>query len=101
MTRLPVPKTSPGIEPGVSLEINLEHEAFAISLHYDVFASTPRTQLGMIRKLYRVINRTGATQTLTQISLHELRFTLYDWRGGGAGSNCNATPPHRTVVAIS
>ncbi|MGD0743745.1 MAG: hypothetical protein ABSA45_01185 [Verrucomicrobiota bacterium] len=98
MTRLPVPKTSSGIDPGVSLEINLEHESFAISLHYDVFASTPRTQLGMIRKWYRVTNRTGATQPLTEISLHELRFkpedsgrfTLYDWRGGGAGSNCNA-----------
>jgi len=97
LTRLPVPKASPGIDPGVSLEINLEHAGFAVSLHYDLFASTPRTQLGMIRKWYRVTNLTRATQPLTAISMHELRFkpensgrfTLYDWRGGGEGSNCN------------
>ncbi|MGA3334546.1 MAG: hypothetical protein ABSC62_10335 [Terracidiphilus sp.] len=97
ITHLSAPKTSPGIDPGLSLEINLEHESFAISLHYDVFASTPRTQLGMIRKWYRVTNRTGVTQPLKEISLHELRFkpvgsqrfTLYDWRGGGSGKHCN------------
>ena len=57
VSRLPVPKASPGIDPGVSLVVNLEHPRFSISLQYDIFASTPRTQLGMIRKLYRVTNR--------------------------------------------
>jgi hypothetical protein len=95
--RMPVPKASPGIEPGVTLIVNLEHPLFLISLHYDVFASTPRTQLGMIRKWYRVTNRTQQTQPLTEISMNRLlfqpedstRFTLYHWMGGGAGKNTN------------
>jgi len=97
ISRLPVPSASPGIEPGVSLTINLEHPLFLISLHYDVYASTPRTQLGMIRKWYRVTNRTAVTQPLTEISMNHLRlstagarrFTLYHWQGGGAGQGCN------------
>lgn len=97
ITRLPVPKTSPGIEPGVSLEVNLENDSFGISLRYDVFASTPRTQLGMIRKWYRVTNRTQTVQPLTAISMNRLRFkpensmrfTLYNWIGGGSDMNCN------------
>lgn len=97
ISRLPVPKASPGIEPGVSLVINLEHLRFSISLRYDVFASTPRTQLGMIRRLYRVTNRTTETQRLTEISMNRLRFqpeksmrfTLYNWVGGGAGKDTN------------
>ncbi len=97
IVRMPVPKASPGIEPGVTLVVNLEHPLFAISLHYDVFASTPRTQLGMIRKCYRVTNRAQQVQPLTEISMnrlrfrpeHSTRFTLYHWVGGGAGKNTN------------
>jgi hypothetical protein len=98
IVRMPVPKASPGIEPGVTLVVNLEHPLFLISLHYDVFASTPRTQLGMIRKWYRVTNRTKQVQALTDISMNRLRlqpedsqrFTLYYWLGGGAHKNTNA-----------
>ncbi|MGA9062944.1 MAG: hypothetical protein WB341_14935, partial [Terracidiphilus sp.] len=94
---MPVPKASPGIEPGVTLVVNLEHPFFLISLHYDVFASTPRTQLGMIRKWYQVTNRTEQVQPLTGISMNRLllrpedsqRFTLYSWVGGGAGKDTN------------
>ncbi len=89
---LPVPKASPGIKPGVSLIVNLDHPQFAISLHYDVFASTSRTPLGMIRKWYRMTNRTGQTQELSEIGMNHLRIrnefarrlTLYHWQGGGA-----------------
>ncbi len=95
---LPIPTASIGIEPGVTLTLELEHPLFALCLHYDIYASTPRTQLGMIRKWYTVTNRTGGTQPLTQISMNRLRlrpegsmrFTLYSWLGGGAGKNCNA-----------
>lgn len=94
---MPVPKASPGIEPGVTLTINLQHSLFSISLHYDIFASTPRTQLGMIRKWYRVTNRTNQVQLLSEISMNRLslqpedstRFTLHHWMGGGAGKNTN------------
>ncbi|MGA2984675.1 MAG: hypothetical protein ABSG32_12735 [Terriglobia bacterium] len=92
IVRMPVPKASPGIEPGVTLVVNLEHPLFLISLHYDVFASTPRTQLGMIRKWYRITNRTKQVQPLTDISMNRLRFkpedsqrfTLHYWIGGGS-----------------
>jgi len=97
IVRMPVPKASPGIEPGVTLVVNLEHPLFLISLHYDVFASTPRTQLGMIRKWYHVTNRTKQVQPLTEISMNRLRFkpedsmrfTLHYWIGGGAFKNTN------------
>jgi len=56
ISRLPVPRSSPGIEPGLTLLIELEHPQFLLSLHYDVYASTPRTPLGMIRKWCRVTN---------------------------------------------
>jgi hypothetical protein len=97
ITRLPVPRTAPGIQPGVSLEVNLEDAQARISLHYDVYASTPRTPMGMIRKWYRVANRTAQTQPLTQIGMNHLRFrnefagrfTLYWWQGGGAQHGTN------------
>jgi hypothetical protein len=96
IARMPVPKVSPGIEPGVTLVVNLEHPLFLVSLHYDVFASTPRTQLGMIRKWYRVTNRTSQVQPLTAISMNRLRFrpeqtrfTLCYWIGGAAGRDAN------------
>lgn len=97
IVRMPVPKASPGIESGVSLVINLEHPKFLISLHYDIYASTPRTPLGMIRKWYRVTNRTEQSQPLTEISLNHFRFkndltsrlTLYHWQGGGADRGTN------------
>ncbi len=97
IVRMPVPKASPGIDPGVTLVVNLEHPLFLISLHYDVFASTPRTQLGMIRKWYRVTNRTNEVQPLTEITMNRLllqsegsnRFTLHHWVGGGSGKNTN------------
>ena len=98
VSRLPVPKASPGIQPGLSLVINLEHPLFSLSLQYDIFASTPRTPLGMIRKSYRVTNRTRQTQQLTGISMNRLRLkdslsralTLYYWQGGGAGQGTNS-----------
>jgi hypothetical protein len=97
IVRMPVPRASPGIEPGVTLVVNLEHPLFLISLHYDVFASTPRTQLGMIRKCYQVTNRTKEIQPLTEISMNRLsfqpedstRFALHHWVGGGSGRNTN------------
>jgi hypothetical protein len=97
IVRMPVPKASPGIEPGITLVVHLEHPLFLISLHYDVFASTPRTRLGMIRKWYRVTNDTKQVQPLTEISMNRLsfepedstRFTLHHWVGGGSGKNTN------------
>lgn len=97
LLHMPVPKASPGIQPGVTLVVKLEHALFLISLHYDVFASTPRTQLGMIRKWYRVSNRTQQVQPLAEISMnrlrfrpeHSTRFTLLHWVGGGAGKDTN------------
>ncbi|HEX8984271.1 MAG TPA: hypothetical protein VF767_02525 [Bryobacteraceae bacterium] len=97
ITRLAVPKTSPGIDPGVSLLVQLEHPKFQVSLHYDVYASTPRTPLGMIRKWYTVTNRTGQTQPLTEIGMNRLRLrdalseklTLHYWQGGGADQGTN------------
>jgi hypothetical protein len=95
--RLQAPKASPDIEPGVTLVVNLEHPLFIISLHYDVFASTPRTQLGMIRKWYQIVNRTNQVEPLTEIGMNRLRFkpedstrwTLHYWIGGGAFKNTN------------
>lgn len=97
IVKMPVPKASPGIEPGVTLVVNLEHPLFSISLHYDIFASTPRTQLGMIRKWYTITNRTKQTQQLTEIGMNRMRFkpedsmrfTLYNWVGGGSGKSTN------------
>ncbi len=97
VTLLPVPKASPGIDPGLALVIRLEHPLFEIDLHYDIYASTPRTPLGMIRKWYRVTNRTAATQPLTQISMNRLRLReelpprlqLHYWQGGGAWKGTN------------
>ncbi|MFN7995109.1 MAG: hypothetical protein U0Q18_15990 [Bryobacteraceae bacterium] len=97
IARLPVPKTAPGIEPGVSLEISLEHTQVRVTLHYDVYASTPRTPMGMIRKWYRVTNRTTQSQPLTEIGMNRIRFrndlaeksTLYWWQGGGAQQGTN------------
>ena len=97
ISRMPVPKASPGIEPGVMLAVTLEHPQFLVSLHYDVYASTPRTPMGMIRKWYTVTNRTAQTQTLTEVSMNHLRIreefvrrlTLYWWRGGGAQRGTN------------
>ena len=97
ISRLPVPRSSPGIEPGLTLLIELEHPQFLLSLHYDVYASTPRTPLGMIRKWCRVTNRTSQTQPLTAISMNHLRIrnelaarlTLHHWQGGGAGRGTN------------
>ncbi len=94
---LPVPKASPGIDPGVSLVIGLEHPLFAVTLHYDVYASTPRTPLGMIRKWYTVTNRTQQTQPLSGIGMNRLRMknefaprlTLHYWQGGGADRGTN------------
>lgn len=97
VSTLPTPKASPGIEPGVSLVVNLEHSQFLVSLHYDIYASTPRTPLGMIRKWYSVTNRTTQTQPLTDISMNHLRLrnelgprlTLHYWQGGGADEGTN------------
>ena len=94
---LPVPKASPGIDPGVSLSIVLDHPQFEVALHYDVYASTPRTPLGMIRKWYSVSNKTDQTQPLTEISMNHLRLrgelgprlSLNYWRGGGEGGPAN------------
>ena len=97
ISRMSVPKASPGIEPGVTLVVTLEHPQFLISLHYDIFASTPRTPMGMIRKWYQVTNRTGQAQPLSEISMNHLRIrndfvkrmTLHWWQGGGAQKGTN------------
>jgi len=93
----PVPKASPRIDAGVSLTVVLDHPQFEVALHYDVYASTPRTPLGMIRKWYAVSNTTERTQPLTEISMNHLRLrgelgprlTLHYWRGGGEGGPAN------------
>ena len=95
--RLSVPKASPGIDPGVTLAIDLAHSDFSIRLHYDVYASTPRTPLGMIRKWYSVTNHLTETQPLTAISMNHLRvpdefaarLLLHHWQGGGADQGTN------------
>ncbi len=97
ISQLPTPKASPGIEPGVSLIVNLEHPGFLISLHYDIYASTLRTPMGMIRKWYSVSNSTAQTQPLTDISMNHLRLrndlgerlTLHYWQGGGSDQGTN------------
>jgi hypothetical protein len=97
VSRMPIPKASPGIEPGISLVINLEHPKFLLSLHYDIYASTPRTSMGMIRKWYQITNRTTQTQPVSEISLNHFRLKnelapgliLYHWQGGGQFSGTN------------
>lgn len=97
VSRMDVPMASPGIDPGLTLEIDLEHADFLVSLHYDVYASTPRTPLGMIRKWYTVTNTTAQTQPLTEISMNYLRvrdeladrLVLHYWQGGGAQQGTN------------
>jgi|GEM_PF-3477407 len=116
IARLAVPRTSLGIEPGVSLVVRLEHELFLVSLHYEVYASTPRTPMGMIRKWYTVTNRTSQTQPLTGISMNRLRlknelaakFVLHWWQGGGADRGTNemhseplAKQRNRTFYSLS
>ena len=103
IARMAVPKASPDIEPGVTLVVTLEHPQFLIRLHYDIYASTPRTPMGMIRKWYEVTNRTAQTQPLTEISMNHLRIreefvrrlSLHWWQGGGAqrGTNEMHTEP--------
>ncbi len=73
VARMDVPRASPGIDPGLTLKIDLEHADFLIGLHYDVYASTPRTPMGMIRKWYTVTNTSGQTQPLTEIGMNHLR----------------------------
>src|SRR5208283_1948661 len=97
IARMAVPKASAGIEPGVTLVVTLEHPQFLVRLHYDVYASTPRTPMGMIRKWYEVTNRTAQTQPLTEISMNHMRIreefagrlSLHWWRGGGAQHGTN------------
>ncbi|MGO9239305.1 MAG: hypothetical protein ACLQBJ_00725 [Bryobacteraceae bacterium] len=97
IARMAVPKASPGIEPGLTLVVTLEHPQFLVRLHYDIYASTPRTPMGMIRKWYEVTNRTAQTQPLTEISMNHMRIreefagrlSLHWWRGGGAQHGTN------------
>jgi hypothetical protein len=97
LARLPVPQTSAGIEPGVELIIILEHPLFQISLHYEVFASTSRTPLGIIKKWYTVLNKTLEPRSLSAISMNHFRvksdfleqLRLYHWQGGGAEAGTN------------
>ena len=97
LSRLPIPQMSAGIEPGLELIIILEHPLFQINLHYEVFASTPRTSLGIIKKWYTVLNKTSGPQSLSAVSMNHFRvksdfleqLRLYHWQGGGAEAGTN------------
>ena len=110
----PVPKASPGIAPGVWLELVLAHEDVQVSLRYEAPASTARTQLGLIHTQWRVTNHTSRTLRLSDLRLHHLRLrrdliprlTLYAWQGGGEGPGTNqllvdppGQRPNRTLVS--
>jgi hypothetical protein len=94
---LSVPKASPGIAPGVWLELTLAREDVALTLRYEIPASTPRTHLGMIHTQWRIANRSGHTLHVSDVRMHHLRLrrdliprlTLYAWQGGGAGPGTN------------
>jgi len=102
---LPVPRTAPEINPGIWLEIILRNEFFTIRFNYQVFASSPNTPMGMVRKYYTVTNTTSATEELSDISMHLMdidyrvagKLRLHYWQGGGAFKNCN----HEFVDSLS
>lgn len=94
---LSAPKASLGIDPGVFLEITLRNSKFTIKLNYQVYASSPYTPMGMIRKYYTVTNITPKKEELSEISMNlmnidykvakELRLRY--WQGGGSWKNTN------------
>ncbi|MCE5257700.1 MAG: hypothetical protein LLG44_01390, partial [Chloroflexi bacterium] len=105
---LPTPKTSPGIATGIRFELTLADDRCQIALRYDVFASTPRTEMGMIRKEYCVTNLTTSELPLSMISLQQLRLppqwidrlSICYWQGGGADAGTNemrVEPPYRNL----
>ncbi|MHB9032144.1 MAG: alpha-galactosidase [Anaerolineae bacterium] len=105
---IPTPKSSPGTDSGVHFELILSHQLFQITLRYDIFASTPRTELGFIRKDYTVTNLSERQQPLTMISLQQLRLppewidrlSICYWQGGGADAGTNemrVEPPYRSL----
>ncbi|MHB1355795.1 MAG: hypothetical protein ACYCZF_07440 [Anaerolineae bacterium] len=108
VSQLPIPKASPGIDPGIHFVLMLTNEVVQIELRYDIYASTPRTTLGMIRKVYCVTNLTDREQPLSQISMQQLRLPLKwierlsicYWQGGGEGAGTNelhVEPPYRNL----
>jgi hypothetical protein len=108
VTTLPVPKASPGINPGIQFRLTIANEIVKIELRYEIYASTPRTKLGMIRKVYCVTNLTDCLQPLSQISLQQLRLppkwierlSICYWQGGGEGAGTNELhiePPYRNL----
>lgn len=105
---LPVPKASPGIEPGICFTLVLANRSFQLVLRYDVFASTPRTEMGLIRKVYTITNLTADRLPLSHISLQQLRLapeyidrlSICYWQGGGADAGTNemrVEPPYRSL----
>jgi hypothetical protein len=102
---LPLPNTAKDINPGIWLEIILQNELFKVKLNYQVFASSPYTPMGMVRKYYTVTNTTSATEELSEISMHLMdidyrvagKLRLHYWQGGGAFKNCN----HEFVDSLS
>lgn len=95
--KLPVPKASPGIDPGVFLEITLRNTKFSIKLNYQVYASSPYTPMGMVRKYYTVTNIASTTEQLSEISMNLMDIDykvakglrLHYWQGGGSWKNTN------------
>ena len=93
ITHMPAPKASPGIDPGVTLTVNLQHPLFKSACinrrvrFHSAHAARHDSQGG-----YQVANRTKQVQPLADISVNRLRFkpegsmrfTLYYWIGGGA-----------------
>ena len=95
--KLPVPASLPGIDPGVFLEITLHNSKFTIVLNYQVYASSPNTPMGMIRKIYTVTNTSGSAIQMNEISMIQMDIDdkvaaglrVHYWQGGGAHKNCN------------
>ncbi|NLV73366.1 MAG: hypothetical protein GXY52_01585 [Chloroflexi bacterium] len=105
---LPTPKASPGIDTGIRLNLVIANDQVEVALNYTVFASTPRTQLGMILKTWKVTNLGRAAADLDMISLQQLRmapewinrFSICYWQGGGADAGTNEMriePPYRRL----
>jgi hypothetical protein len=94
---LPIPKASPGIDPGVFLEITLRNPKFSIRFNYQVYASSPWTPMGMVRKYYTVTNITSEKEELSEISMNVVDIDykiakglrLHYWQGGGSWKNTN------------
>ena len=91
------PRTAPEINPGICLEIVLKNDLFSIKFHYEVFASSDNTSMGMVKKYYVVTNISSTPKVLTEISMHQMeidwlvatKLRLHYWQGGGSMKNTN------------